>query len=131
MSYILDALKKSKEIRQKSSTRPIGSGLTFVKHTPPPRKKFVFGLILTSFMLLAAIILGGGWWWSQQDQAKPAAKKEEKASVSTVDNDAVQQEREVSSVPAQQEVAPPVADNSTRLGPPSQSSNEIPYLADE
>ena len=81
-------------------------------------------------MLLAAIILGGGWWWSQQDQLEPADKKAEVPSALTLNNDIVQQEREVSSAPAQQEIAPPAANNSTPLGPPSQSSNEIPYLSE-
>jgi hypothetical protein len=56
MSYILDALRKSEEDRQKRRTRAAGSGFTFVKDTTPPKKKFTFGLILTGCMLLAAII---------------------------------------------------------------------------
>ena len=130
MSYILDALRKSEEDRQKSRTKAAGSGFTFVKDTTPPKKRFTFGLILTSCMLLAAIILGGGWWWAQQDQKENADTKIETQPVSPPDEDAVGQTIEVDSASTNLEVSPPAAENSSSPATNSQPVDEIPYLSD-
>ena len=130
MSYILDALRKSEEDRQKRRTRAAGSGFTFVKDTTPPKKKFTFGLILTGCMLLAAIILCGGWWWSHQDQIETADTEIQAQPVSPPDADTVGQKIEVDSAPTKQEITPPVGENSSSRATNSQPSEAIPYLSE-
>ena len=67
MSYILEALRKSDEERQKAGGQPVRPVISFAGRTPPPRRrKLAFSLILMSFMLVVAVILGFGWWWSRQ-----------------------------------------------------------------
>ena len=58
-----------------------------MKHTIPAKKKFTFGLILTSCMLLAVIILAAGWWWAQHNQAETVDNKIEIQSNSSRDTD--------------------------------------------
>ena len=130
MSYILDALRKSEEERQKRRTKAAGSGFTFVKNTTPSKKKFAFSLILTSSMLLALIILGGGWWWSQKDlEETKVADREVQPAVSS-DAAVIERDSEPAAAPAIQEMAPPAVDTSSSPAPPSQPIDEIPYLSD-
>lgn len=78
MSYILDALRKSEEERKKSRVAPTRPGYTFIKDDPPARKrKFAFGLILTSCMLVVIIILSAGWWWSLKRETAPQIMTEQ------------------------------------------------------
>ncbi|MBT8329115.1 MAG: general secretion pathway protein GspB [Desulfofustis sp.] len=130
MSYTLDTLRKSEEERHKSNTKAAGSGFTFVRDTTPPKRKFAFGLILTSFMLLVAIILGGGWWWSQVDQVESTLTTNEEQPALITDNAVVRQDIKVASAPSKQEVAEPPAKISPSLKLSSQPVDEIPYLSE-
>jgi cytoskeletal protein RodZ len=130
MSYILDALRKSEEQRQKSRTRPAGSGYTFIRNTVPPKKKFSFALILTSCMLLAGLILGAGWWWSQEEQRENTETDTEMESVGAAADAAVPKKPEEVSAPAQRETPPPAADESPAPEPPPLPVNDIPYLSE-
>ncbi len=71
MSYILEALRKSDEERQKNGGRSRRPAISFAgRNSPPRRRKLAFGLILMSFILVVSIILGFGWWWSRQDSVR-------------------------------------------------------------
>lgn len=85
MSYILDALKKSEQERNKQqrtgprSTHPSGRSL------PPRKNRIAPALIITSFLMLSVIIMGGGAWLALRDgpgeqRAAPSATPEPAAA---------------------------------------------------
>ena len=130
MSYILDALRKSEEERQKSRTRPAGAGHTFVKDAPPPKMKFAFGLILTGCMLLAALILGTGWWWSQNSAPEPALPNSQVKPNETEEETYTEKSPGPSSVPSPEEVSTSDDDSGAPAGPTSQPATKIPLFSD-
>lgn len=130
MSYLLDALRKSEEERQKRAVRPAGAGFTFVRDSTPPKKKFAFGLILSSLMLLAAVILGAGWWWSQSQVSEPAAPADQVESIGAAADEALPAAEEAPPAPLQLEAAPPEADPSSLSGPGPDSPDVIGYLSE-
>ena len=130
MSYILDALRKSEEERQKRSTRPAGSRYTFVRDNIPAKKKVSFGLILTACMLLAALILGAGWWWSHEGQQDMEETSVDVQSVENADDGAVSQHSEIIPPPSQQETSLPAAGPSAAPARSFEPLQEIPYLSE-
>lgn len=142
MSYLLDALRKSEEERNKSRVPPVRSGFAFVKDDLQPKNKFTFGLILTSCMLVAAFILGAGWWWSQK-QRPDSVVPEERTRPSEIEVDA---RNDTSSEPSPAISKPPAVPTAIETQPtvietmpaaveaqtvqPTPFTAEIPYLAE-
>ena len=127
MSYILDALRKSEEERQKSRTRPAGSGFTFIRDETAPQKKFAFGMILTGSMLLAIVLLAAGWWWSQKE-LEPAAPTTQAMPVEPAPATASEEPLAASSAIPETQSATPITDPVSPSPPPSQPAAAIPDL---
>ena len=130
MSYLLDALRKSEEERQQSLHRPAGAGFTFVKDSAPPKKKFAFGLILTSLMLLAIVILGAGWWWSQNQRVEPAVSADQAESGETAADQTSLAPAQSSPAPSQLEAASSAAEPASISSPSAETTDAIPYLSE-
>ena len=68
MSYILDALKKSEQDRNKQQRTGPRSPHPSGRSLPPRKNRIVPALIITSFLMLSVIIMGGGAWLALRDE---------------------------------------------------------------
>ncbi|MCG6931122.1 MAG: general secretion pathway protein GspB [Desulfofustis sp.] len=68
MSYILDALKKSEQERNKQQRTGPRSPHPSGRSLPPRKNRIVPALIITSFLMLSVIIMGGGAWLALRDE---------------------------------------------------------------
>lgn len=144
MSYILDALKKSEEEREKHQRQKEARYPQLSDQPVPPRKnRIVPALIITSFLLLIALIMGVGVWFTIRDerpeqtvapsvveeqvQSDPARLSDKSDQIIPSLNQDIQHEKAMS-VDEQSKPEPisPLGSDETAHEPVRQSTTEIP-----